>query len=220
MPMIPPSPPARCLRPRRASQMNTPIITTNGSTSTRIVQSDVVLGLVPVTSTLCWRRSGERAVLFRAVGIWEVYAAPLRSFPLTVPAEVMVAVDTLFAVTSLTNPVYVKLFAGVVLASRSRTTNRMIRIPIGTSHIPQRGPGVALGSGDVLFRRTCLSRGAHLHTSKSRRVDLLWNSLDYQAHFRLDLAAPAVGQVRKRRGPGPLQLSHRIMLNCSNFDDS
>ena len=41
---------------------------------------------------------------FSAVGIWELYATPLSSFPVTRPVELIVAIETLLAVTSLTKP--------------------------------------------------------------------------------------------------------------------
>jgi hypothetical protein len=47
---------------------------------------------------------GKRLSL-SAVGIWEVYEVPPESLPLTAPAEVIAAVETLFAVTSPTKVV-------------------------------------------------------------------------------------------------------------------
>jgi hypothetical protein len=80
-------------------------MTNRGRNVTRRLSSENELGLVPVTWTLCASKKEERVVSSSAVGICEVYAAPLWSFPVTEPVELIVAVETLFAVTSLTNPV-------------------------------------------------------------------------------------------------------------------
>ena len=84
--------------------MKTPTMRSSGHSENSRVATEYELELVPVTWTLCFRRSGERALLLSAVGIWELYATPLSSFPVTSPVELIVAVETLFAVTSLTKP--------------------------------------------------------------------------------------------------------------------
>ena len=83
---------------------------------------------------------------FKAVGIWEVYAVPPRSLPATEPVEVIVAVATLFAVTSLTNPVYVKFRVGVRVEPGWSIKMSDSASPMGNIHIRQ--PCVAgVGAG-------------------------------------------------------------------------
>jgi hypothetical protein len=66
------------------------------------LSTDVVLGLVPVTCTLCSSRRAKGGVVQRGRDLRGVGEPPLSSLPLTAPVEVIVAVETLFVVTSLT----------------------------------------------------------------------------------------------------------------------
>jgi hypothetical protein len=52
--------------------MNTPTRRSSGHNEKIRLATEYELELVPVTWTLCFRRRGERALLFSAVGIWEV----------------------------------------------------------------------------------------------------------------------------------------------------
>jgi hypothetical protein len=58
--------------------------------------------LVPVTTTLWLRRSGERVTSLSAVRTWEVYVPPPTILPVTAPADEIVAVEILPAWTSPT----------------------------------------------------------------------------------------------------------------------